>query len=65
MKNSIWIARDKCGEAFLYEEEPQRHEDEFYPTIGVAKHLRSSLDVFVDLTWENSPKLLKLVNKID
>ena len=63
MKNSLWIARDMTGEAFLYDKEPQRGEGEFIPTTGIVKYLPSFLDVFKDLTWENSPQILKLTNK--
>ena len=60
---SWWVARDKDGKVFMFNNNPKRVDDEgifsnnFYD--GLCTELDSSL--FSEITWENSPKKIKLI----
>lgn len=68
----MWIARDKDGELYLYNERPVREDSRYekgtfysgyfygeYPSIRLDKN------EFLEVTWENSPQQveLKLIEK--
>lgn len=74
--NQLWIARDKSGELYLYDQEPERQEDCFISCLTLDKafcisevELRFSnimqLDrrLYPDVRWENSPQLLNAINQ--
>ena len=58
--NDFWLARDKDGSLFLYDEEPMRSTDMF--TISKqGNYMPISQEKYTNVTWENSPIKLKLV----
>lgn len=58
--NDFWLARDKDGPLFLYDEEPVRSTDMF--TISKqGNYMPISQEKYTNVTWENSPVKLKLV----
>ena len=54
-----WIARDRDGCLFLYEDEPEKDEDEFVcrdsNTPTEYENLKIFKDIFKSVTFENSP----------
>lgn len=57
---TVWAARDKDKELWLYDCEPVLSEDEtFYvdPTDGVRSEISS--DWFPEVTFKNSPVIIK------
>ena len=52
---SVWIARDKCGELWGYEDRPIRGENTF---DGAGCVLSMPDELYPEVTWENSPKEL-------
>jgi len=59
MKAKVWIARDRDGELYLYNEEPERKElsGEFLPPKGVMLIDKNS---HPEITWENSPQQIEV-----
>ena len=57
-----WIARDKDGNLFLYENQPQIPYEEatYFNTENFEKCFELPSDAFPELTFENSPKRIKL-----
>ena len=54
----MWIARDKPGNLWWYEEEPKRGEEAFIQQTRICAALPTTF--YPELTWENSPKELIL-----
>lgn len=55
----IWIARDKNEELCLYLSEPIKHKSTFNSRFGEGYFVLSK-EEFPEITWENSPKQVKL-----
>lgn len=58
---SWWVARDKDRKVFIYNSEPIRLESEFKfdgDSFGHCVELHNGL--FPEITWENSPKKIKM-----
>lgn len=58
---TLWIARDKCGGLYLYNDEPIKNNnfgvfqaDNNYDEIEINPELHS------EVTWENSPQQVEL-----
>lgn len=51
----MWIARDKDGTLFLYDDVPVKREDYFIEQVG-HKYLGIDASLFPEVTWENSPQ---------
>lgn len=57
----FWIARDWDGlTLFQSESEPQLTDDFLWYDNGDGDFMRLSEDLFPEITFENSPKLIKL-----
>lgn len=56
----IWIARDKNGELYLYNERPFRREKEFSLNIVGFDFCEIPEEYFPSVTWENSPQEVEL-----
>lgn len=60
----LYIARDKNGKLFLFEEYPIKKDDIFYPTTdtnGKFTYFRSMpKNLFPEITFENSPQQVEL-----
>lgn len=65
--NSIWIARDKNGELWFFEEKPKRNEEVGYFKCveGECEELGTDADWFPEVTWENSPIELVIKEKAE
>ena len=63
MKTKFWIARNKRGFLFLYNDKPFEYEDGNWVTDGNCYSIDD--DLFPEITFENSPQEveLKLVEK--
>jgi hypothetical protein len=58
--NHFWVARNEDGRLFMYNAKPIRIDNEFSPEYpGVAVWGLSKFD-FPSVTWENSPKQVKV-----
>lgn len=54
-----WVARDKDGDVFLYQNEPDRNE-----IVWDGYMMRSlPIDSFPDLTWESDPEQVEIILK--
>lgn len=60
--NELWIARCKAGHLHAFNRKPFKGEASFY-TPGTDNTLRLPRHWFKDVTFENSPVLVKLVHK--
>lgn len=53
----LWIAREKCGNLFLYDTKPYK-DGEYWKSAGnyylIDRHL------FLEITFKNSPQEVKL-----
>lgn len=60
----LWIARDKDGELFLYEDKPYLHNNIFYSS-SCNGSIRLKRNLFPEVTFESGPKQveLKLIDK--
>jgi hypothetical protein len=60
----LWIARDKDGLLWIFEEYPIKKEKLFYPTTDITgrfTYYRSMpKDWFQEVTFENSPRQVEL-----
>ena len=72
MKETVWIARDKNGELFVYSSEPQRMDfpEENGQLLGYftsneeERIIRLDNDLYPEITYENSPvKCTLIVNE--
>ena len=54
----LWIARDKDGYLFLFDEKPNRYEFWFDSKLGDSYNLKD--DFFPEVTFENSPKKVEI-----
>lgn len=57
MENIIWIARDKTGELFCFDNKPYLDGDAWYGTDDSEVSQLNS-EFFKEVTFENSPKQL-------
>jgi hypothetical protein len=60
---SVWIARDKNGELYLYKSEPWRCKEDkngHFDCDADEMLLPMDSDMFPEITWENSPKEFEL-----
>jgi hypothetical protein len=60
---SVWIARDKNGELYLYKSEPWRCKEDkngHFDCDADEMFLPMDSDMFPEITWENSPKEFEL-----
>lgn len=55
----MWIARDKDGSLFLYEIKPKKYE-EYFDSIRGYKAIQLNDELFPEITFENSPREVKL-----
>lgn len=54
MENKFWVARDKSGELYLYNEKPECYNDcKVWFAGGICAKLDNN--VFPDLTFEDEP----------
>lgn len=52
--NKLWVARDKNGELYLYNEKPERYNDSgVWCACGICS--KSDNNLFPGLTWEDDP----------
>lgn len=59
MKNRCYIARDKNGSLYIYENKPSVKSDDIFTTeTGMVCQIESSF--FPEVTFENSPKVLNV-----
>lgn len=59
----LWIARDKNGYLYGYDEIPQKKENYgFFIATNVFNNKQYALDsrLFPEVTWENSPRKVKI-----
>lgn len=60
----LWIARDKDETLWLFKEYPIKMEKLFYPTTDITGRFtyywRMPMDMFPEVTFENSPKIVEL-----
>lgn len=59
----LWVARDKDGELCLYYgKEPERNGDSFwYGNVPFPEdYIKLNSDLFPQVTWENSPKKVRI-----
>lgn len=54
----MWIARDKSGELYLYNNKPVREDETFSNTTSWLQWLCPR--TFPEVTWENSPVEVEL-----
>lgn len=47
-----WVARDKCGDIFIYDNKPIRHTGYWHESAGFLELPQAS---FPSLTWESDP----------
>lgn len=52
----MWIARDKNGELYLYNEKPFRREKDFFLDIAGFDFCEVPKEYLPSVTWENSPQ---------
>lgn len=59
---SVWIARDKNGELYLYKSEPWRCKEDKNGHFDCGDEILLPMDedMFPEITWENSPKEFEL-----
>ena len=57
MENSVWIARDKTGELFCFDEKPYLDDEAWYAD-AYAEMSQLNSEFFKEVTFENSPKQL-------
>lgn len=57
---SMWIARDKDGDLYLYYSKPARGTDEWYSTNGEEEMFDIPSEYFSTLTWNDEPKEITL-----
>ena len=59
---SVWIARDKNGELYLYKSKPWRCKEDTNGHFDCDEILILSMDedMYPEITWENSPKEFNL-----
>jgi hypothetical protein len=60
---SVWIARDKNGELYLYKSEPWRCKEDkngHFDCDADEMLLPMDSDMYPEITWENSPKEFEL-----
>lgn len=55
----MWIARDKTGEVYLYEDKPIRDTVYFCPPLGHHNMMYIGKEIYSELTYENSPQEIK------
>lgn len=63
MKTELWVARDKDGDLFLFQEKPTKKDDYWVSAIFIKLNTKS----FPEVKWEDKkPKKveLKLIEKI-
>lgn len=58
VRNYYWVARDKNGELNLFDGEPLRLSDFFVKRWSFDEVWKLPEDLFVTVTWENSPKMV-------
>ena len=56
----LWIARDKDGLLFLYEDCPRREAKMFITQRTLEDFFEVDAGEFPEVTWENSPKKVEL-----
>lgn len=56
----FWIARDKDGLLFLYEDCPRREAERFMPCDIPVNYFEVDAGEFPEVTWKNSPKKVEL-----
>lgn len=64
----MWVARHKNGEITLFKDKPVRKREFFCPKkwdnlkdlVGLPFNSKSYDWLFSEITWENSPKKLKI-----
>lgn len=59
MNNKLYIARDKCGNLFLFDHKPTKLTEVF---ISGARGMFTKIDseLFPEVTFENSPQQVEL-----
>lgn len=56
----VWIARDKNGTLFLYDEDVPQKTGEHFMQRGFKNVMILSNDLFPEVTFENSPQEAEL-----
>lgn len=56
----MWIAKDKSGEVYLYDYKPVINTGYFCPSPGHHSMMYIGKEIYPELTYENSPKEVKL-----
>ena len=59
----MWIARDKDGCLYIYTSKPKRGKRYFEDTDGFYRSIQPG--EYPEVTWENSPKELVVLNEIN
>lgn len=61
---TLWIARDKNGELFLYLEKPGKADEHFFikddEEFNPFRALELPVSDYPSVTWENSPQQVEL-----
>jgi hypothetical protein len=60
MSKYLWAARDENGGLWLYVKKPYRDLSTFFPQKLGTYNERLPDELFPELTWENSPKRVKI-----
>lgn len=58
MKLEFWIARDECGEVYIYSEEPYREDDDIHGSYvwnSDGHFMELPKNFMPDLTWDDDP----------
>ena len=66
----LWIARDESGRLYVYRGKPEMGKRCFFPQYKVVcidkrlydDFMRLPDDYYPEVTWENSPKKLGIIN---
>ena len=58
VRNYYWVARNRDGSLFLYDGEPVRLNDFFVQKWSFDEVWNLPEDLFITVTWENSPKMV-------
>jgi hypothetical protein len=58
VRNYYWVARDRDGGLKLFDGEPLRMGDFFVQKWSFDEVWNLPEDLFITVTWENSPKMV-------
>jgi hypothetical protein len=57
----VWVARDKDGGLYIYDNKPGNNGKEFLSNRGSGSYMAIRNQLFADITFENSPVKMRLI----